>query len=153
MCAKKNANLDFWLTIWLSFERRKIFLETVLHMLERERERDVAGWCFSFSLVKCYLSSKCVCGGRGASEHVCVCVGGGLCLCLWFCCVHANVSEWVCAFVSMYVRERVLMRMSVCICVCGGGGGGGEVLFQRQAYWNSQWQVYCHANEVTMLLV
>ena len=33
MCAKKNANLDFWLTIWLSFERRKIFLETVLHML------------------------------------------------------------------------------------------------------------------------
>ena len=33
MCAKKKANLDFWLTIWLSFERRKIFLETVLHML------------------------------------------------------------------------------------------------------------------------
>ena len=33
MCAKKNANLDFWLTIWLNFERRKIFLETVLHML------------------------------------------------------------------------------------------------------------------------
>ena len=33
MCAKKKANLDFWLTIWLSFERWKIFLETVLHML------------------------------------------------------------------------------------------------------------------------
>ncbi len=33
MCAKKKANLDFWLTIWLSFERRKIFLETVLQML------------------------------------------------------------------------------------------------------------------------
>ena len=33
MCAKKNANLDFWLTIWLSFERRKIFLETVLQIL------------------------------------------------------------------------------------------------------------------------
>ena len=32
MCAKK-ANLDFWLTIWLSFETRNIFLETVLHML------------------------------------------------------------------------------------------------------------------------
>ena len=33
MCVKKKANLDFWLTIWLSFERRKLFLETVLHML------------------------------------------------------------------------------------------------------------------------
>ena len=33
MCAKKKANLDLGLTIWLSFERRKIFLETVLHML------------------------------------------------------------------------------------------------------------------------
>ena len=33
MCAKKKANLDFWLTVWLSFERRKIFLETVLKML------------------------------------------------------------------------------------------------------------------------
>ena len=33
MCAKKKANLDFWLTIWLSFERRKIFLETILQML------------------------------------------------------------------------------------------------------------------------
>ena len=25
--------MDFWLTIWPSFERRKIFIETVLHML------------------------------------------------------------------------------------------------------------------------
>ena len=33
MCAKKRANLDFWLTIWLNFERRTIFLETVLQML------------------------------------------------------------------------------------------------------------------------
>ena len=33
VCAKKKANLDFWLTIWLSFERRKIFLEMVLQML------------------------------------------------------------------------------------------------------------------------
>ena len=31
MCAKKKAK--FWLTIWLSFEIRKIFLETVLQML------------------------------------------------------------------------------------------------------------------------
>ena len=32
MYAKKKANFDFWLTIWLSFERR-FFLETVLQML------------------------------------------------------------------------------------------------------------------------
>ena len=52
MCAKKKANFDFWLTIWLSFERRKIFLETVLQMLLicvchfscfREREREEGG--------------------------------------------------------------------------------------------------------------
>ena len=34
MCAKKKANFDLWLTVWLSFERRKIFLE------ERERDRE-----------------------------------------------------------------------------------------------------------------
>ena len=32
MYAKKKANFDFWLTIWLSFERR-FFLEAVLQML------------------------------------------------------------------------------------------------------------------------
>ena len=32
MCAKKKA-FALWLTIWLSFERRKIFLETILQML------------------------------------------------------------------------------------------------------------------------
>ena len=33
MCAKKKANFAFWLTIWPRFERRKIFLETVLQIL------------------------------------------------------------------------------------------------------------------------
>ena len=28
MCAAKKPNSALWLTIWLSFERRKIFLET-----------------------------------------------------------------------------------------------------------------------------
>ena len=32
MCAKKKA-FALWLTLWLSFERRKIFLETILQML------------------------------------------------------------------------------------------------------------------------
>ena len=33
MCAKKKANFALWLTVWLSFERRQIFLETVQQML------------------------------------------------------------------------------------------------------------------------
>ena len=33
MCAKKRANFALWLTIWLSFQGRKIFLETVVQIL------------------------------------------------------------------------------------------------------------------------
>ena len=33
MCAKKKPSFALWLTIWLSFKRRKIFLETVLQIL------------------------------------------------------------------------------------------------------------------------
>ena len=33
VCKKKKPNFDFWLTIWPSFEIRKIFLETFLHLL------------------------------------------------------------------------------------------------------------------------
>ena len=33
MCAKKKANLDFWLTIWFSFEIFFLLLETVLQIL------------------------------------------------------------------------------------------------------------------------
>ena len=33
MCGKKKPNFAWWLTIWLSFERREIFLETVLKIL------------------------------------------------------------------------------------------------------------------------
>ena len=33
MCAKKKPNFALWMRVWLSFERRKIFLETVLQIL------------------------------------------------------------------------------------------------------------------------
>ena len=33
MCAKKGACFALWLTVWLSFEKRNIFLETVLQIL------------------------------------------------------------------------------------------------------------------------
>ena len=33
ICGKKKPNFAWWLTIWLSFERREIFLETVLKIL------------------------------------------------------------------------------------------------------------------------
>ena len=33
MCTNKKASFALWLTVWFSFERRKIFLETVRQML------------------------------------------------------------------------------------------------------------------------